>query len=128
MSYPIVVMVVASVVISLLLVKVVPQFESMFSGMGASLPAPTLIVLALSKFLQAYIVFIMMGIAAIILAIQKFYTTESGKRTIDKILLALPVFGDLLKKVAVARFCRTLGTMISSGVPILEALAIRLSS
>lgn len=124
MSYPIVVMVVASVVISLLLVKVVPQFESMFSGMGASLPAPTLIVLALSKFLQAYIVFIVMGIAAVIFAIQKFYTTEGGKRTIDKILLALPVFGDLLKKVAVARFCRTLGTMISSGVPILEALAI----
>lgn len=124
MSYPIVVMVVASIVISLLLLKVVPQFESMFADMGAALPAPTLFVLACSKFLQNYVVLLIGMIVAFIYGIQYTYKTTAGKLALDKLMLAAPVFGDLLKKVAVARFCRTLGTMISSGVPILEALAI----
>lgn len=124
MTYPVVVMVVACIVITILLVKVVPSFEGMFADFGAALPAPTLFVIACSKFLQAYIVFIAAGIFVTIEGIRRFYKTAVGKVTIDKILLALPIFGDLLRKVAVARFCRTLGTMMSSGVPILEALGI----
>ena len=124
MTYPIVVMVVAVVVVAILLLKVVPQFEGMFADFGAALPAPTLIVLALSKFLQNYIVLILVAIFSSIYGIRRFYKTSIGRLTLDRLMLVLPVFGDLLKKVAVARFCRTLGTMISSGVPILEALGI----
>lgn len=124
MSYPIVVMIVATIVIALLLVKVVPSFSGMFADFGAALPAPTLFVIAASDFLQNYIVFIVIGIFIAVNAIARFYKTAVGKVTIDKLLLTLPVFGDLLRKVAVARFCRTLGTMMASGVPILEALGI----
>ena len=124
MTYPIVVMIVATLVVSILLIKVVPSFEGMFADFGAALPAPTQFVIALSNFLQSYIVMIVGVIAAIIYGTGRFYKTAVGRVTLDKVLLALPVFGDLLKKVAVARFCRTLGTMLSSGVPILEALAI----
>jgi type IV pilus assembly protein PilC len=124
MTYPIIVIVVATIVITILLLKVVPSFESMFADFGAALPAPTLFVLACSKFLQNYFVYIAIGIFVGINAIQRFYKTAAGKVVIDRILLTLPVFGDLLRKVAVARFCRTLGTMMASGVPILEALGI----
>jgi len=124
MSYPIVVLIVAAIVISILLLKVVPQFEGMFADFGAALPAPTLFVIACSAFLQSYILLIVAAIAATIYGVQYAYKTSAGKLALDKLMLALPVFGDLLKKVAVARFCRTLSTMISSGVPILEALAI----
>lgn len=124
MTYPIVVMVVATIVVAILLLKVVPQFEGMFADFGAALPAPTLFVISISKFLQSYFMIIVVAIGVIIYGTQRFYKTEVGRRTLDKIMLVLPVFGDLLRKVAVARFCRTLGTMISSGVPILEALGI----
>jgi len=124
MSYPIIVMVVAGIVITLLLVKVVPSFSSMFADFGAALPAPTLFVIACSDFLQSYIVFILAFIFVAVNATARFYKTTVGRATIDRLLLTLPVFGDLLRKVAVARFCRTLGTMMASGVPILEALGI----
>jgi type IV pilus assembly protein PilC len=115
---------VAAIVISILLLKVVPQFEGMFADFGAQLPAPTMFVIAASKFLQSYFIIIVVAIGITVYSVQRFYKTALGRHQIDKLLLALPVFGDLLKKVAVARFCRTLGTMLSSGVPILEALAI----
>jgi type IV pilus assembly protein PilC len=124
MTYPVIVILVATTVVSLLLLKVVPQFEEMFADMGASLPAPTLIVIALSKWLQAYFVYLFFGIVIGIVGLGRFYRTNRGKLIIDKIMLQLPVFGELLTKVAVARFTRTLGTMVSSGVPILEALGI----
>jgi type IV pilus assembly protein PilC len=124
MTYPIIVMVVASLVITILLVKVVPSFEGMFADFGAALPAPTLFVIACSKFLQEYILLIAAAIFIAINATARFYKTTVGKVTLDRLLLTLPVFGDLLRKVAVARFCRTLGTMMASGVPILEALGI----
>ena len=124
MSYPIIILVVAGIVVALLLLKVVPQFEDMFADFGAALPAPTLFVLACSKFLQNYVIIIVAGIAGGLYGLRWFYSTKRGNIIIDRLLLAAPVFGDLLTKVATARFCRTLGTMVSSGVPILEALAI----
>ncbi len=124
MMYPVIVLLVAFVVVAILLLKVVPTFEDMFADFGAALPAPTLIVMGLSKWLQANFFYVVAGIVLSLWSLRRFYATVRGKLLIDGILLKLPIFGDLLTKVAVARFCRTLGTMISSGVPILEALAI----
>jgi type IV pilus assembly protein PilC len=124
MMYPTVVMVVAFIVVTVLLVKVVPTFEEMFAEFGQTLPAPTQFVIALSKWMQANFLFIIGGIAGGFFGTRYFYKTKAGNLLLDKLLLQSPVFGDLLKKVAVARFCRTLGTMIASGVPILEALDI----
>jgi type IV pilus assembly protein PilC len=124
MTYPVIVIIVAGLVVTLLLLKVVPTFEDMFADFGASLPAPTLIVLGISKWLQANFVYAGVGIAVSIWATRRFYKTPGGRLIMDRIALKLPIFGDLLTKVAVARFTRTLSTMLSSGVPILEALAI----
>ena len=124
MFYPVTVLVVAFGVVALLLLKVVPTFEEMFAEMGQALPAPTQIVIGLSKWLQANF-FMMVGIMiAVGFGFRAFKRTKKGELILDQIMLRMPVFGDLLRKVAVARFCRTLGTMISSGVPILEALEI----
>jgi type IV pilus assembly protein PilC len=124
LTYPVIVIIVASIVMAILLLKVVPTFEDMFSDFGAALPAPTLIVLGLSKWLQANGLYVVVGIIVALYALRRFYRTPPGKLAIDKLSLQLPVLGDLLLKVAVARFTRTLSTMISSGVPILEALNI----
>ena len=124
MTYPVIVILVSFVVIAILLLKVVPTFEDMFADFGAALPAPTMFVMALSKWLQANFGFIIVGIIVVNFTIGRVYKTERGRLIIDRFLLMLPIFGDVLTKVAVARFCRTLGTMISSGVPILEALGI----
>lgn len=124
MTYPVIVIIIAGIVVTILLLKVVPTFEDMFADFGASLPAPTLIVLGLSKWLQANGIFLLFGIVALVMGIRRFYRTPTGTLLIDGLLLKLPIFGDLLIKVAVARFSRTLSTMIGSGVPILEALAI----
>ncbi len=124
MSYPIIVMVVASLVVTILLMKVVPTFETMFSEMGSALPAPTQFVVDLSKWLQANFIYLFGGVAGVIFGIRYFYRTAQGRLLLDRFMLKSPVFGDLLIKTAVARFCRTLGTMVSSGVPILDALDI----
>jgi len=124
MMYPVIVMLVSLGVISLLLLKVVPTFEEMFAEFGQALPAPTQFVIDLSKWLQANFLFIIVGIVVIGFSFRQFYRTKRGEVIVDGILLKLPVMGDLLVKTAVARFCRTLGTMIASGVPILEALDI----
>ena len=124
MMYPAIVVGVSIVVIALLLLKVVPTFEEMFAEFGQSLPGPTQFVMDLSEWLQANFVFLVVGMSAIFGGIRYSYRTAQGKYAIDAILLKAPVFGDVLTKVAVARFCRTLGTMVSSGVPILEALDI----
>ncbi len=124
MMYPSIVMTVAILVISVLLLKVVPTFEEMFAEFGQALPAPTQFVIDLSKWLQNNILFIVVGLVVGVFSLRQFYRTKRGEVIIDGIMLKLPVFGDLLVKTAVARFCRTLGTMIASGVPILEALDI----
>ena len=124
MFYPATIISVAVVVVIFLLLYVIPTFQQMFAGFGATLPLPTLFVLALSNFVRAYILFIIVGIVGMVVGLRVFNGTEGGKRTIDRILLRLPVFGPLIRKVAVAKFSRTLGTLVSSGVSILEGLDI----
>jgi type IV pilus assembly protein PilC len=124
MTYPTIVMVVATAVVAILLLKVVPTFDAMFAEMGSALPAPTQFVVDLSEWLQKNFLYCVLGIVAAVVALQQTYKNKRGRVVIDRILLRLPVLGDLLTKVSVARFCRTLGTMVSSGVPILEALDI----
>ncbi len=125
MVYPITVLVVAIGVLTLLLVKVIPVFERMFQDFGGALPGPTQMVVDLSHFLQAYIVYFLVGGAAGLVGFfQARRRVPRFRYSTDALALKLPVFGSLLRKVAVARFSRTLGTMISSGVPILDALDI----
>ena len=124
MTYPIAVLVISFGVVALLLLKVIPVFQKMFVGMGGQLPAPTAMLIAASEFTQAYWWLFLSLLILLFFAFNRFYKTEKGRWTIDSSLLKLPIFGDLLKKVAVAKFSRTLSTMLSSGVPILEGLAI----
>ena len=124
MVYPITIISVAVLVIIFMMIFVIPTFAKMFEGMGAELPLPTAVVMWLSEFTQKYIL-VMVGVAAgVIYAIKRYYNTEQGSSVIDAFLLKVPVIGMLIRKVAVARFTRTLGTLISSGVPILEGLLI----
>jgi type IV pilus assembly protein PilC len=124
MTYPIVVMVIAVLVVAVILIFVIPVFESMFADFGKALPVPTQIVVAMSEFLKSYILYIVVGFVLLIFAFRRFYKTDKGRALVDKLVLKIPVFGMLLRKVAVAKFTRTLGTMISSGVPILDSLDI----
>ena len=124
MTYPMTVLVVAFAVVILLLYKVVPVFENMFSSMGSALPGPTQFLVDMSAFVQNNILYILGTIVLLVFVFKKYYKTESGRLHIDRIVLKLPVFGVLLKKVAVAKFSRTLSTMMSSGVPILDGLEI----
>lgn len=124
MTYPIAVLVISIAVVTLLLLKVIPVFQKMFEGMGGELPGPTAMVVAMSQFVQAYW-WIMLGVAIVfVVAFNRFGKTEKGRWTIDSALLKAPIIGPVLKKVAVAKFSRTLSTMMSSGVPILEGLNI----
>jgi type IV pilus assembly protein PilC len=122
--YPGVIMTVAGIAIAILLIFVIPVFQSMFSSVNMELPLPTRIVIMLSDLLIGYWWAILLAIGAVIFAIRRYYGTLSGRRNIDSLLLRSPVLGDLLRKSAVSRFTRTLGTLISSGVSILEGLEI----
>ncbi len=125
MVYPTTVLVVAIAVITLLLVKVIPVFAQMFSDFGGALPAPTQMVVDISEWLQKYIVMLLAVTAVVIVAfLQARARIPRFRYRTDALFLKIPLFGSLLKKVAVSRFSRTLGTMISSGVPILDALEI----
>ncbi len=122
--YPATIMGVAVIVVMILMIFVIPVFESMFKSAGQNLPLPTLITLTISKLVQKYIVIIIPGFILSFYLIKKYYQTEKGKTVMDTLLLKLPVFGPLFQKIAVARFSRTLGTLVSSGVPILDGLNI----
>jgi type IV pilus assembly protein PilC len=123
--YPIAVLSVAASVIILLLWKVVPIFATLFLGLGVELPLPTRIVIGMSNFIGSIFGFlILVAFAGVIIGLKVWYKTPIGRMSIDRLLLKLPVLGILLRKIAVARFTRTLGTLISSGVPILEGLEI----
>lgn len=124
MTYPITVLCIAAGVVTLLLLKVIPTFQKMFADMGGELPGPTAVVVGMSEFMQNYWWVIGVIIAAIIIGLKAFYKTEKGHWTIDALLLKAPLIGNVLRKVAVAKFTRTLATMMSSGVPILEGLNI----
>jgi type IV pilus assembly protein PilC len=124
MIYPLTIVGVAFVVVVFMLTFVIPTFAKMFKDLGAELPMPTMIVLWLSEFVQSWILIIIAAIAAGIYALRRWYRTEHGQTAIDTLVLKTPVFGTLIRKVSVARFTRTLGTLVSSGVPILEGLRI----
>jgi type IV pilus assembly protein PilC len=124
MIYPVAVIVIATVVVGVILWKVIPTFANLFAGLGAELPLPTRIVIALSNGLVRFMPFILVGIAAIVFGVRAYYGTPAGRLVLDNVLLKLPVLGVLLRKIAVARFCRTLSTLLASGVSILEALDI----
>jgi len=125
MIYPAVVTSVAVLVIAVIMIFVIPTFTQMFASLGGTLPLPTRIVVSMSNFIAGIGGIIVAGlIVAMIVAIVQVRKTEPGKKVIDSILLKLPIFGILLRKVGVAKFTRTLGTLISSGVPILDGLEI----
>ena len=124
MIYPSVVVSAAVIVTSILLIFVIPTFAELFSEFGSALPLPTQIVINMSTFVKTWWYLIFGSAAAIIISLVRFMRTERGKEVIHPLALKLPVFGDIIRKVAVARFTRTLGTMLSSGVPVLEALRI----
>ncbi|MGE0352176.1 MAG: type II secretion system F family protein [Gemmatimonadales bacterium] len=124
MIYPGVIMSVAAIAVSVLLIFVIPTFQNMFASVNMELPLPTRIVIGLSQFLQNYWWAMIIVIALSIWAIRSYYGTEPGRKKIDQLLLNMPVLGDLLRKSAVSRFTRTLGTLISSGVSILDGLEI----
>ncbi len=118
-------MTIAGGVVTLLLWKVVPIFATLFAGLGVDLPLPTKIVIALSNFIGSIFGFlILVAMIGSVVAVKVWYGTEQGRVAIDTIILKLPVVGILMRKIAVARFTRTLGTLIASGVPILEGLEI----
>ena len=124
MVYPAVIMSVAALAIVILLWKVIPVFKDMFASVNMELPLPTKIVIGMSAFLNDYWWAIGLGAFAFSILIQRVYATPEGKLGIDKLMLKLPVLGDVLRKASVSRFTRTLGTLISSGVPILDGLEI----
>ncbi len=124
MIYPIAVISIAAIVVTVILWKVIPTFASLFAGLGAELPLPTRIVIALSNGLVRFMPIILVVIVAAAFGIRQYYATAGGRRVIDGLLLRAPVLGLILRKIAVARFCRTLSTLLASGVPILDGLDI----
>ncbi len=124
MTYPIVTLLIAVVVLAVILIFVIPVFQEMFADFDSELPVPTQIVVAMSDFAKANFLYVLVALVLFGFAFRRFYRTEKGRAVVDRTLLRLPVFGDLLRKVAVAKFTRTMGTMLSSGVAILEALDI----
>jgi type IV pilus assembly protein PilC len=124
MVYPIAVLSIAGLVIAVILWKVIPTFASMFEGLGAQLPLPTRIVITASNWFVRLLPFLVIGLVLAVIAFRRYYATYGGRRTVDRNLLRLPILGTILQKIAVARFCRTLATLLSSGVPILDGLEI----
>jgi type IV pilus assembly protein PilC len=124
MTYPATIVGIATIVIAVILVFVIPAFEKMFADFGGALPAPTQIVINISNFVQSYILVIIGFIVLMVFSFKRIYRTKKGRLKMDQLALKAPIFGVLIRKVAVAKFSRTLGTMISSGVPILDGLEI----
>jgi type IV pilus assembly protein PilC len=122
--YPSTIVGVAIIVVAVLMIFVIPVFDKMFTSMGHTLPLPTLIVIGISSLLKRYILLIIVALVILIFLLRRYYSTEKGKFNIDSLILKAPVFGMLFRKVAVARFSRTLSTLITSGVPILDGLTI----
>ena len=124
MTYPAIVVAVAILVISVIMIFVIPVFESMFADFGSALPLPTQIVVNISRFMKGNVHYVIGAIIVLVIVFKKFKSTKVGRKYVDTLALKLPIFGPLLKKVAVASFTRTLGTMIASGVPIITAMEI----
>ncbi|OGQ48856.1 MAG: pilus assembly protein PilC [Deltaproteobacteria bacterium RIFCSPLOWO2_02_FULL_57_26] len=124
MIYPCTIVVVAVGVVTILLLYVIPVFAELYGGMGKALPAPTQITINMSNWFRAYFVYMVIGVGILVAAIRYYYKTSQGRMVIDGIMLKMPIIGDLLRKVAVARFSQNMSILLSSGVPILDGLAI----
>ena len=124
MTYPVICLCISIVILGVILVFVVPVFEKMFADFGSSLPVPTQMVVAMSNFVKNNLLYGLAFFALCVFVFRKIYATDKGELKIDALILEFPVFGDLIRKVAVAKFARTLGTMLKSGVPILESLNV----
>ncbi|MEK6546154.1 MAG: type II secretion system F family protein [Nitrospinota bacterium] len=124
MVYPAAIVSIAVIVIVFLMIFVIPTFATMFEGAGAALPLPTQIVMSASSYTKRYIVHTIVLAVVVGFLFKRFYATEKGKLVVDNIILKVPVFGSLIQKVAVAKFTRTMGTLIASGVPILQGLDV----
>jgi type IV pilus assembly protein PilC len=124
MVYPAAIVSIAILVIVFLMIFVIPVFAEMFESFGGTLPAPTRLIMSLSDFTRRYILYAVPVVIAGIYLFKRFYRTEKGKRLVDSFMLKTPVVGPLIQKVAVAKFTRTLGTLVSSGVPIIDGLQI----
>ncbi|MFH1102245.1 MAG: type II secretion system F family protein [Pseudomonadota bacterium] len=124
MTYPIIVLAIAVLVVAVILIYVIPVFSEMFSSLGGQLPLPTQMVIRASNFAKNNVLYIIVALVILAYAMRRFYKTEKGRTFLDNLVLKLPVIGLLIRKVAVARFSRTMGTMLGAGVAILEALEI----
>jgi type IV pilus assembly protein PilC len=124
MIYPIAVVVIATAVVGVILWKVIPTFANLFAGLGAELPLPTRFVIAASNLLVRFMPFIVVSIVALAYAFKRYYATDNGRHVVDAAVLKLPILGPIMRKIAVARFCRTMSTLLASGVPILDGLEI----
>lgn len=122
--YPSTILLIAVGVVTVILWKVVPVFSTLFEGFGVDLPLPTRIVITLSMLIQRYMIFLIILVGIAIFGLRSYNKTENGRRQIDRTLLKIPVLGEVLRKIGVARFTRTLATLLTSGVPILEGLDI----
>jgi type IV pilus assembly protein PilC len=124
MVYPIAVICIAGIVVGVILWKVIPTFAALFQGLGAELPLPTRVVIAMSDNLVKFFPLLLIGGGAASYFFKQYYATDNGRHVVDRSVLKAPVLGAIMRKIAVARFCRTLSTLISSGVPILDGLEI----
>ena len=124
MVYPVTVITIAIAVVVVIMLKVIPVFSQMYEGLGSKLPFPTLVCMAISNVLVHYSWLVIIIIVIIVVGLKQYYKSITGRLQIDAVFLKIPIIGDILRKVAVARFCRTLGTLTSSGVPILEGMDI----
>jgi len=124
MIYPAAVMTIAGLVVAVILWKVIPTFAELFAGLGAELPLPTRVVIWASNTFVKALPFMVAGVIGGVFSLRAFYATYGGRRTVDRIMLKLPILGMILRKIGVARFCRTLSTLMASGVPILDGLDI----
>ncbi|CAM2067952.1 Type II secretion system F family protein [Sulfidibacter corallicola] len=122
--YPAIVMAVAGIVVFIIMYFVIPTFAAMFQSAGNELPTPTRITLGVSKFIENYAIFMFIAMALIFYTIKRYHGTYHGRRVLDRLVLKIPVMGMLLQKIAIARFCRTLSTLIAAGVPILDGIEI----
>jgi type IV pilus assembly protein PilC len=124
LMYPTIVCVVAFAIVLIIMYKVISTFAAMFESSGNQLPLPTRITMGVSKFVESYLIFMLILVGLILFALKKYHGTYHGRRVLDKIFLKIPVFGGLLQKIAISRFCRTLSTLIGAGVPILDGIEI----
>lgn len=124
LAYPVIVVSIAILITTFLMIKVVPTFKQIFEGMGGTLPLPTQILIGISIFLRKNFLYMFILLGLLVILFKKYYSTSQGRLKIDMFLLTMPVFGDLFTKIAIARFCRTFSTLVSSGVPVLTALDI----